>query len=518
MKDPLDPPVIVVGQSTHDTARIFAAAHVDRSGKFRFGRLAFDPGDGQVKSLDIDLSRVAAFPYGVFTLTGLRPSSPVNYRVLFATEKTRLPAADVMLQENQFSFRTLRSPEGLPTRIGLLSCNGYHQAPHGVEPLAMWEKLKEEVDAGRIDLLIHAGDQVYADIVWQRFAREHRKYPGAGKDKKFVEDLIQEYVKLYLLSWSTEPIASVLRSCPSVMMWDDHDIFDGWGSNDEDAEPEQQAFFRAADVACRIFQTSHRLDQPVNLKDPDSHSFGFTHGRTGFILLDARSHRSYADGRILNSEQWTWLGSALRAFQAKNLLHLFVVVGVPPMHLRSNGLLTVMERTTWTEGLTDDLRDAWIAPHNAEDCRRLLMSLFEFASRSPNTMVTILAGDVHVASLARIESKLENHRLPNGQLSRIYQVVSSGIGYSPPVGVSAWMLRQGVGDVELVGRDVSGSLLPLAEGEFGKLLNRRNFAALKMGNRADDGWDPHGNLWVEFTAENHPRKLEHCLYRVGPIP
>ena len=42
------------------------------------------------------------------------------------------------------------------------------------------------------------------------------------------------------------PVAAVLASVPNVMTWDDHEIYDGYGSHDDDGEPSQQAFFLAA--------------------------------------------------------------------------------------------------------------------------------------------------------------------------------------------------------------------------------------------------------------------------------
>ena len=90
------------------------------------------------------------------------------------------------------------------------------------------------------------GDQVYADPVWT-ITEEWRKYQFELNDderhsakwtKSMQADTEDYFWQLYIersgpqvtLRWSQEEMAPMFACIPTVMMWDDHDIFDGWGS------------------------------------------------------------------------------------------------------------------------------------------------------------------------------------------------------------------------------------------------------------------------------------------------
>lgn len=62
-----------------------------------------------------------------------------------------------------------------------------------------------------------AGDQVYADN-WQE------RVLAAKSD----EERLQLYLDVYRTFWSHIHYRRLLCALPAVMMWDDHDITDGW--------------------------------------------------------------------------------------------------------------------------------------------------------------------------------------------------------------------------------------------------------------------------------------------------
>lgn len=59
------------------------------------------------------------------------------------------------------------------------------------------------------------------------------------------------FSKMYLERWSQPDVATTLASMPAVMMWDDHDIMDGWGSHPADLHkcPVFQGIYRVARAA-----------------------------------------------------------------------------------------------------------------------------------------------------------------------------------------------------------------------------------------------------------------------------
>lgn len=65
--------------------------------------------------------------------------------------------------------------------------------------------------------------------------------------------------------------ADAMARIPTVMMWDDHDIFDGWGSYSEamQSSPVFQTLFKHARRAFWVFQMQHRLGDLPALEDQD---------------------------------------------------------------------------------------------------------------------------------------------------------------------------------------------------------------------------------------------------------
>ena len=45
-----------------------------------------------------------------------------------------------------------------------------------------------------------------------------------------AEEVTHFYFTHYRQHWSSRHLSDALACIPQVMMWDDHDIFDGWGS------------------------------------------------------------------------------------------------------------------------------------------------------------------------------------------------------------------------------------------------------------------------------------------------
>ncbi len=373
---------------------------------------------------------------------------------------------------------------------------------------------RAQIDAGRVDLLIHCGDQIYADDIWQ-WHEKHHSVPS-------LDALTAEYREEYVRLWGDNPdIRGVLASCPSVMMWDDHDIYDGFGSNDDDDQPSARHYLQAAAQAFRDFQgvnnppldlayLKHRDGTQVSANDSFFSCFR-SHG-IGFILLDGRSNRNYLRSTILGANQFKVLETVLEAWRAdKALRWLYVIVGVPLVHVEVAAALAVSEAMGDPAGIKDDLRDNWVSPNSREECRRLLTSLFDFMVQRPDMEVTVLGGDVHVGTVGRIWSSI--HVLPNGRTPEFYQVTSSGIAHPAPDGLKAIAIRNAAKPVRhslAGGQQIQGALMPIPGNPGTRILWKRNFALLKLGSGEGTRWDPKRMLRVEFHAEgfSHPLEME----------
>ena len=68
-----------------------------------------------------------------------------------------------------------------------------------------------------------------------------------------AEEATHFYFTHYRQHWCSSHLAEALACIPQVMMWDDHDIFDGWGS------------YPHALLTCSVFQGDNLPFQSRNV-------------------------------------------------------------------------------------------------------------------------------------------------------------------------------------------------------------------------------------------------------------
>jgi len=480
------PRLTVVGHCTSTTARILCCAD-----SARLARLAWRAGDAS-GVVQVTLAPAPPYTLGVFELRDLPAGAEPTFGVAVADEPGALPAAERLLESPAGKFRLL--PSGRAPRVALLSCNGVYEFKDPARRFDMWRRLRREIEAGAVDLVVHAGDQVYADEVVKRYARAAR----TGKDPQaLLATVTAEYRRLYVERfWSLPDVAAVLNSRPNIMTWDDHDIDEGWGSNPNDDQPWRRLFFRAAQQAFREFQASigpPRIDE-------GSFACGFTHGEVAFLLLDGRSHRLYSQNRVVGEAQLEaarrWLAALPPSTQ-----RVYLVLGIPPIHAKLNTVAAILRWTPFSEPYASDLRDGWMSKGNRRECEKLMWLLVEFCRAHPRTDVTILSGDVHVGNIGQL------HHFQTGIM---WQVTSSGIGSPPPEGLSGWLMENVSRPAIDLGAGVRGKLMRITEHGH-DLMHRRNFALLDT--------DAAPALRVRLYGEALPEPREFLLSsRVGKHP
>ena len=213
----------------------------------------------------------------------------------------------------------LHAPPLPQLRIAFTSCNG--EAHDELEDddarrNERWRHLAQEHAANPFHLLIQGGDQLYADAVW-------REVPALAAWRQLDSEAQQQamwtpamanaaadfYFDRYCRLWSQPDVAPLLASIPSLMMWDDHDIFDGWGSHAPELQrcPVFQGLWSVAREFFALFQlgtVSKAL--PDMFGDPDGRHFGYavTVGEVGILLADLRSERNL--DRVMGNSGWAW--------------------------------------------------------------------------------------------------------------------------------------------------------------------------------------------------------------------
>ncbi len=426
---------------------------------------------------------------------------------------------------------------GALPRAAFFSCNGASDAKtwgtvmRMKRPYGCWEDLRaqHEDPEGGFHLLMGGGDQVYADSLWdsvpelvefRKLALEHkllRQLPAG-----FHDDILACYVELYCERWSgSSGIAPMLARVPGVYTWDDHDIFDGWGSHELlQGCPWYEAVYSAAALAFEAFQLgglqtpgkTPRERKPCAMHYLQTLRFIGTECDLDLVVLDLRSGRTSRDQpggktahQVMSREQWAALDAwrkahASRPEQGTKPRHVIVMSPIPLVHMRYG---PVMESMGGTIELRDDMLDQWESVVHRGERTRLLVDLFTLAQESC-CAVTIVSGDVHVGARGLIRSRNPEH-IPQGlSEAAIEQVTSSGIVHPPPSTLQFLGMRlASQGGVEDLPSFMETEMLPVGGSRY---LRERNWLSLRVEPARSAGSRP--KLWLRWEAEHTPLSMQ----------
>lgn len=332
-------------------------------------------------------------------------------------------------------------PSGKRLRIAYTSCNGFEHNNHldGADPERneCWRHLAEIHVKSPFQLLIQGGDQLYADDVWREVSElvawrtlNQRAQVVAQLSSQAEQAIKDFYFKSYCRLWAQPALAPIVASIPSLMMWDDHDIFDGWGSHSHAFQ--NCSVFRSVWAAAReqfvLFQLAALPEAlPDGFGDPNGSHFGwaFQVNDVGIIAPDLRSERTRH--QVMGEVGRCWFERALERLSVCQ--QVFIVSSVPVVNLD----LSLLERLVaplppGRHFYQDDLRDQWRSYQHREEWQRLVTCLLDFSQRT-QTRVTILSGEIHLGALGVLECAE----------TQIYQLTASGIVHHPPPQLLAYL-------------------------------------------------------------------------------
>ena len=359
--------------------------------------------------------------------------------------------------ERGLSFKTLATSG--PFSFALFSCHNPYVEKGGffsserieVERMEAWEGLYSTLlrhSQGQKPpaFVIAGGDQAYTDgrpkiSVWNYLYKVMRKengqlLPDEGTMLTWFRDIYRGY-------WGFPAVKQVYSHFPTYMMWDDHEIGDGWGSFDhpssdkknpichevyeeakkkgmsiEEADELLQRMFNAAKEA--YFEYEHSHNPPT---ENGVLHYGFHHNKCAFFALDGRGHRDVNKDayRIHGEKQFSEFKAFVEALNPSETRFLFVLSAVPFLHMgerwfdwEKNKLFDMV-----SSGNRDDLRDGW--EHSLHDEERKKFKEILWAAANRGIKVAILSGDVHASAAFSLAK--QGVDLP------IWQLTSSAITY-----------------------------------------------------------------------------------------
>lgn len=288
---------------------------------------------------------ILEFGTAIATARGLRPDWRYRYTVLRLGRF--VPGANG-------TVRTLPQRSSMTNLLFCaISCNG-------AEEDGVWEAFVRYVDDAQPHFILMMGDQVYMDEDEPDVFENHFQSSSSRRRKALAEK--------YRLNWSREPVRRVLANYPTYMMWDDHDIRDGWGSSASDSPTlvnryprgaeifsKSNAFFEDARDVYWHFQGCHNPLPPQPGETPDpalpnyidapplhgqrrAMPFVFRCGRLVVLVLDSRGDRDvFRDTYpVLGSEQWQFIDQVFANLPA-DVEALAVVTPTPIASMDADG-------------------------------------------------------------------------------------------------------------------------------------------------------------------------------------
>lgn len=389
-------------------------------------------------------------------------------------------------------------------RFAFTSCNGAEDEAtldrHPTPRNALWDDLlRRHAEEAPFHLLLQGGDQLYADAVWREGAalRAWKRRPARiRRAEPFTAALAEEAMDLYfdhyLKTFGQAEVALAVSQIPSVMMWDDHDVFDGFGSLPE-AEGSCLVVRGVALAARRcfaLFQLGAAVEAlPEGVWGGDRGTFtqGFRIGDVGILAPDLRSERT--PRRVLSPQSWAELPVWLGRFAGCR--HLLLMSSVPLLYADVGRVERLVDRLPARTGYEDDLRDQWRSVAHTKEWRRLLTTLVNF-SRACGCKVTVLSGEVHLGGRAVLRATGVE----------IWQLISSGIVHPPPPRLYAAVLERLARRVDTPVDGMTLEMPPFAESGR-RMMRQRNWLALTVTER--------GRLLARWHAEGEPDTYDQAL-------
>lgn len=398
------------------------------------------------------------------------------------------------------TWRVQTEPDGPRLRIAYTSCNGQEHDDLFNPRLArntMWHRLGLEHGSDPFALLLQGGDQLYADNVWHCHP-ELQAWAAYPVETRLRTPLSEEaaiavrrfYWTHYVQLWSQPDVAPLLAEIPSLMMWDDHDIFDGWGSHAAEFQacPAWRTIYAAAREAFALFQLGGTPEQPPETCLSDAQP-GFSwccrYGDTAIVAPDLRSERT--SDRIMGVGGWQAVERWRRDLVDSR--HVLVMSSVPALGPRLSWIERLMGVIPHAQRYEDDLRDQWQSRAHRHEWQVFLQHWLDLMGDGPR--VTLLSGEIHLATRGTM----------TGTEGTLHQLVASGMAHPPPPRGYARALGglARLGESPLPGHPIALHALP---GRRGIYVAERNYLVLERNHASwsarweteDGGPTPHLDL------------------------
>ncbi|KAK6199971.1 uncharacterized protein RJT21DRAFT_130748 [Scheffersomyces amazonensis] len=420
------------------------------------------------------------------------------------------------------------------------SCNGFSLGTDTTKfKSSLWLDVLKKHDTQHYHVMLGGGDQIYSDAVklhseylkkWTTERNPVKKH-SLPATTEYIAELEDFYLNHYL-GWFGKGFWKgtngktlqtmfplTLSQIPSINIYDDHDIIDGFGSY-HDATMRSPVFSAVGNVAYKYYMIfQHHISPEEKLHESDTnwilgsnpgpyikqknHSVYTRLGKQiALVGFDCRTERKLK--QVVTESTYSIIFKKLKSeiTADPNIKHLLVMLGIPIFYPRLvwlEWLLTstlflpiraLAEKGVVARGLVnefdgdvevlDDLNDHWCSKHHKRERNKLIQDLIQFGSEN-GVRITILSGDVHLCCVGRIKSKYHHHlnahkligkeeeaeeenkdvtAFPENDPRLIFNIVSSAIINTPPPDAMATLLDKR-SSIHHYNKDTDEDVIPL---------------------------------------------------------
>lgn len=506
---------------------------------------------------------------------------------------------EIELREKQqrIAYRINRGPSmsfwvparGETMNMMFYSCNGFSASvkPDDLSgPDPMWRDVLNTHQSKPFHVMIGGGDQIYNDCVADQcellgewldtrnpFNKHHTLFTAEMQDQ-----LEEFYLERYCMWFSQGLFGLATSQIPMVNMYDDHDVYDGYGSY-PDHDMRSPVFSGLGAVAFKYYMLFQQqsiipeteasepswilgIEPGPYIKELSRSVYVSMGGKTALLAVDTRTERT--EHEVIDEKTWEKITSRLYLEVRKGQVeHLLVLLGVPiayPRMVWLENILTsrlmdpvkalgrtgvfgkMLNNIDGGVEVLDDLNDHWTAKNHKQE-RSIIIEDLQDLAMDKSVRITILSGDVHLAAVGQFYSNpqlgLAKHKDPR----YMPNIISSAIVNTPPPDLLADVLNKR-NKVHHFDKSTDESMIPIFQhGPDGKarnnkrLLPHRNWCSIRQWApgttppptppQSDDGRSPSppptasGGLLrrFSFSKRSGPKPVDGSRESVrGPRP
>lgn len=515
-RNPLLERTAIIGHTTTNTCKVWI--RVRAAGKYK---IVFSSDTKDFASLDLstidtsessghslDISKDNDFT-GVFELDKLKPGETYYYAVLNITDN---PPEVEIGKDNILEFRT-KPAKTNEVVFGLFSCHMPYKRNGDLVNMHMWDSFYEILNDYKAHFIIGAGDQVYTDgnkkvSIWNWLEKVEDDLLENYNNDEQHKIMLSWYRDIYRGYWGHLPIRKVFRQFPTYMIWDDHEIMDGWGSYTkkeladhldtiwewQNTKKNISLANKMRDAAEKVYEEYQHSHNPTTHKDdknPRQFDYSHTCGFSSFYTLDMRGHRDYnrkTNDKVLGKKQLGRFLKWLKGQEVKKSKIIFIISPVPVVHSSS---FIVNTADLYLLGIADDFRDEWEHESNWTERDKILDAVFDLSVNSKKKVI-FLSGDVHLGASFKLTR--DSHKA-----AQVYQLTSSGITYAKAPTTLLKMTVKDKGELGYIKKDKKRKTKATHKKTKYKLLNlcdSNNFALVRAVSDGGDVkvyWDLYGS-------------------------